>query len=91
MFPLSQPGNHLALLPTLGTHGSMKPEAIHKLHFEKSILRVHLENGQTLAVTTTLYPRLHCATMAERRNHRLIAKGNTPFLKKRLVSRIIYE
>lgn len=75
MFPLSQPENLLAIPPTSGTHGSMKPEAIHKQRFEKRILRVHLENGLALAVPTALYPRLHFTTMAERRNHRLVAKG----------------
>ena len=65
MFPLSQPENLLAIPPTLGSHGSMKPKVIHKLRFEKRIMRVHLENGQTLAVPTTLYPRLHLSTLAE--------------------------
>lgn len=53
----------------------MKPEAIQKLRFDKRILHVHLRDGRQITVPTTLYPRLHFATQAERRNHRLIAKG----------------
>lgn len=53
----------------------MKPEAIQKLRFDKRILHVHLRDGRQITVPTTLYPRLHFATQAELRNHRLIAKG----------------
>ncbi|HCN75752.1 MAG TPA: DUF2442 domain-containing protein [Verrucomicrobiales bacterium] len=49
--------------------------AISKLRFEGPLMRVHLSDGRQITVPTTLYPRLHFATQAERRNHRLIAKG----------------
>ena len=56
------------------TTNSHEP-AISKLRFEGALMRVHLSDGRQIAVPTTLYPRLLFATQAERRNHRLIAKG----------------
>lgn len=48
---------------------------IQKITFEGGLMRVLLDDRQQITVPVMLYPRLHFATMSERRNFRLIAKG----------------
>ncbi len=48
---------------------------IQKIFFEGGLMRVLLADRQQIMVPVRMYPRLHFATMAERRNFRLIAHG----------------
>lgn len=48
---------------------------IQKVSFERDLMRVFLADGQQIFVPVKLYPRLHFATGAERKNFRLISQG----------------
>jgi len=56
------------------TSETQEPQ-IQKISFEGGLMRVVLDDRQQIMVPVKLYPRLHFATAAERRNFRLIAHG----------------
>lgn len=52
----------------------LKKKAI-KAAFVGEVLTIELEDGQTLMVPTSLFPRLRFATQAERKNFQWLGKG----------------